>query len=212
MGRDAGWLVAAATLGKHDHSHAPHIVCVPERPLDIDAFLGAVEDTYRRFGFVVAVVAETVRDQYGNPVGAANEVHAADAFGHPNVAGGAAALTALIGRRLRVKARFDKPGTLQRMSMALASPIDLDEAYRSGAEAVLYAVEGESGCMVGFARRDESPYRIDLQPVDLRLVANRQRILPAEFLGSEPFQIAPAFADYALPLIGDPIVPYPRLI
>jgi 6-phosphofructokinase len=212
MGRDAGWLVAAATLGKHDHSHAPHIVCVPERPLDIDAFLGAVEETYRRFGFVVAVVAETVRDQYGNPVGAANEVHAADAFGHPNVAGGAAALTALIGRRLHVKARFDKPGTLQRMSMALASPVDLDEAYRSGAEAVRYAVDGESGCMVGFARRDELPYRIDLQPVDLRLVANRQRILPAEFLGGEPFQISPAFADYALPLIGDPIVPYPRLI
>ncbi len=212
MGRDAGWLVAATTLGRHDQSHAPHIVCVPELPLDVDAFLGAVEDTYRRHGFVVAVVAETVRDQAGVPIGAANEIRAADAFGHVNVAGGAAALTALIGRRLRVKARFDKPGTLQRMSMALASPIDLDEAYRAGAQAVLYALEGESGCMVGFERRDGGPYHIDLLPVDLREVANRQRVLPPEFLGDQPFQIASAFAAYALPLIGEPIAPFARLL
>jgi ATP-dependent phosphofructokinase / diphosphate-dependent phosphofructokinase len=187
-------------------------VCVPERPLDTDAFLGAVEETYRRYGFVVAVVAETVRDQDGVSIGAANEVHAVDAFGHVNVAGGAAALTALIGRQLRVKARFDKPGTLQRMSMALASPVDLDEAYRAGSQAVLYALDGESGCMVGFVRRDGTPYHSDLLPVDLRVVANRQRVLPAEFLGNAPFQVAPAFSAYALPLIGEPIAPYPRLL
>ena len=160
----------------------------------------------------MAVVAETVRDQHGVSIGAANEVYAADAFGHVNVAGGAAALTALIGRQLRVKARFDKPGTLQRMSMALASPVDLDEAYKAGSQAVLYALEGESGCMVGFARRDGAPYRIDLLPVDLRVVANRQRVMPPEFLGDEPFQIASAFRAYALPLIGEPIAPFPRLL
>ncbi|MGH2411098.1 MAG: diphosphate--fructose-6-phosphate 1-phosphotransferase [Chloroflexota bacterium] len=120
MGRDAGWLVASATLGKRDEAHAPHLICLPERPLDIDAFLGAVESTYRRHGCAVAVVAETTRDTTGQPLGAADEVLAADAFGHLNLAGGAATLTALIGRRLGIRARFDKPGTMQRMSMALA--------------------------------------------------------------------------------------------
>ncbi|MGH2346994.1 MAG: diphosphate--fructose-6-phosphate 1-phosphotransferase [Chloroflexota bacterium] len=211
MGRDAGWLVAACTLGKYDEAQAPHIICVPERPLDVDTFLGVVEAAYRRFGFVVAVVAETIRDRSGNPVGAANDVQAADAFGHLNVAGGAAVLTALIGRKLRLKARFDKPGTIQRMSMALASPVDLNEAYAAGARAVAYAGEGLSGCMVGFARRQGPEYGCDLEPVDLRLVANQQRLLPPEFLGDDPFGLGAAFSSYALPLIGDPILPYPRL-
>jgi 6-phosphofructokinase 1 len=212
MGRDAGWLVAAATLGKLDEAHAPHLICVPERPLDIDAFLTAIESTYRRFGFAVAVVAETIRDLAGQPLGIANEVIAADAFGHPNLAGGAATLTALIGRRLGIRARFDKPGTIQRMSMALASAVDLDEAYAAGTQAVLYALEGRSGCMVGFTRPDNAPYRCDMSAVELSLVANQQRVLPAEFLEGGPFSISPRFQDYALPLIGDPIDPYPRLL
>ncbi|HVC79887.1 MAG TPA: diphosphate--fructose-6-phosphate 1-phosphotransferase [Chloroflexota bacterium] len=212
MGRDAGWLVAAATLGKLDEAHAPHLICVPERPLDIDAFLGAVESTYRRYGFAVAVVAETIRDREGRPLGTANEVLAADAFGHLNLAGGAATLTALIGRRLGIRARFDKPGTLQRMSMALASPVDLDEAYSAGGRAVLYAVEGRSGCMVAFTRAVGGPYHCEMTAVDLGLVANQQRILPADFLDSGPFSISPRFQDYALPLIGGPIEAYPRLL
>jgi len=212
MGRDAGWLVAAATLGKLDEGHAPHLICVPERHLDVDAFLGAIESAYRRFGFVVAVVAETIRDLAGMPLGSANEVLAADAFGHPNLGGAAATLTALIGRELGVKARFDKPGTIQRMSMALASAVDLDEAYAAGCQAVIYALEGQSGCMVGFTRPEGSPYRCEMKPVDLRLVANQQKILPPTFLESGPFSIGAAFQAYALPLIGAPINPYPRLL
>jgi 6-phosphofructokinase len=211
MGRDAGWLVAASTLGRYDESQAPHLICVPERPLNVDAFLGAIGAAYQRFGFVVGVVAETIRDQNSNPIGAVNDVRAADEFGHLNLAGGAAALTALIGQKLGLKARFDKPGTIQRMSMALTSPIDLNEAYAAGARAVVYALDGLGGRMVSFIRHEGPEYGCDLEPIDLHLVANQQRLLPPEFLGDEPFGVTEAFTAYALPLIGDPILPYPRL-
>ncbi|HWE62407.1 MAG TPA: diphosphate--fructose-6-phosphate 1-phosphotransferase, partial [Chloroflexota bacterium] len=100
MGRDAGWLAAATTLGKREERDAPHVVCVPELPLAIDAFIGAMEDAYRRFGHAVAVVAETVRDSEGRPLGRLNEVQSADAFGHPVIAGAAQALSTMVGRAL----------------------------------------------------------------------------------------------------------------
>jgi 6-phosphofructokinase 1 len=212
MGRDAGWLAAASTLGKQDERQAPHLVCVPERRLDLDAFIGAVDDVYRRHGYVVAVVAETIRDRQGQPLGTLNDVQATDAFGHPYVAGAAQALTTAVGRALGVKARFDKPGTMQRMNMALASPVDLDEAYQAGAQAVRYALDGRSGCMVGFVRASGAAYRCAMEPVALQRVANTIRTLPEEWLGPGPYEIGAPFRDYAQPLIGGPLLPYARLI
>ncbi|MDB5057749.1 MAG: phosphofructokinase [Chloroflexi bacterium] len=211
MGRDAGWLVASSVLGRQDESQAPHVLCVPERPLAVDAFIEAMETAYRRFGYAVAVVAETVRDHGGNAIGGLNEVTQMDAFGHPTIQGGAAALTIAVGRALKVKARFDKPGTLQRMSGAHLSPVDIDEAYTAGATAVRIALVGQSGCMVGFRRQPSGPYRCDMIEIDLNKIANRHRVLPAEFLGDDPFAVTDAFVSYAMPLIGPPLLPYGRL-
>jgi 6-phosphofructokinase 1 len=211
MGRDAGWLVAASVLGKQDSSHAPHVVCVPERPLNMDAFVGAIESTYRQYGYAVAVVAETVRDERGRAIGGLNEVRQLDAFGHPTVQGTAAALTTIIGQKLGLKARFDKPGTLQRMSGTLLSPVDVAESYEAGATGVRFALEGKSGAMVGFRRLPGCDYRCEMIEVDLKEVANRHRVMPDEFLGTDPFGISDAFCEYARPLIGPPLLPYARL-
>ena len=211
MGRDAGWLAAASVLGREDESHAPHLICVPERPLDPDAFITAMEEAYRRYGFAVAVVAETVRDRQGRPLGRQNEVLEADAFGHPTLAGAAQYLTSVVGKALRVKARFDKPGTLQRMCMALASPVDIEEAFAAGATAVRYALEGRNAVMVGFRRRESISYGVEMEPVDLAHVANQVRLMPASMLGDDPFGISPTFQDYALPLLGPPLLSYARV-
>jgi 6-phosphofructokinase len=211
MGRDAGWLVASSILGRQDESQAPHVVCVPERPLDVDAFVAAMDEAYRRFGYAVAVVAETVRDARGQSIGGINEIAQMDAFGHPTIQGAAAALTTVVGRALRVKARFDKPGTLQRMSGAHLSLVDIDEAYSAGAAAVRLVLEGHSGCMVGFRRLPTDQYQCEIIEIDLNKVANRHRVMPDEFLGNDPFAVSDAFVAYAKPLIGPPLLPYGRL-
>ena len=46
MGRDAGWLAASAALGKRDDRDAPHVVCVPEVPVDERRFLDLMENAY----------------------------------------------------------------------------------------------------------------------------------------------------------------------
>jgi ATP-dependent phosphofructokinase / diphosphate-dependent phosphofructokinase len=210
MGRDAGWLVASSVLGKTESSHAPHILWLPERPLSVPSFVDAMASAFDRYGFAVAVVSETVRDISGAAIGGLNDVKAADAFGHPVIQGAAAALAAAVGRTLGVKARFDKPGTLQRMSGAHLSQTDVDEAYAAGRTAVRYAVEGKSDCMVGFLRQP-GDYACEMIEVPLAEVANRHRIMPEEFLGNDPFAVTDAFIRYALPLIGPPLRPYARL-
>ncbi len=202
MGRDAGWLAAATALGARDERDAPHLIYVPERPFDLDRFLADVRETHRRLGYCVAVVAETVRDAAGRPLGLLDRTAAVDAFGHPVIAGTAATLCAAIGAELGLKARFDKPGTMQRKACAV------------GEEAVRAAVEGHSEVMVTLQRTGSGeqgqPYACstDLAPVEQ--VANRQRLLPEEFLHPSRPWVSNAFLSYARPLLGAPLLEYGR--
>ncbi|MCU0411772.1 MAG: diphosphate--fructose-6-phosphate 1-phosphotransferase, partial [Bacteroidetes bacterium] len=43
IGRDAGWLAAAAYAAKKEESDPPHIILMPEIPFDRETFLSAVE-------------------------------------------------------------------------------------------------------------------------------------------------------------------------
>ena len=50
MGRNAGWLAAAAGPAKREERDAPHLVCVPELPVDEDRFVAGIEGALSRWG------------------------------------------------------------------------------------------------------------------------------------------------------------------
>ena len=75
MGRDAGWLAASAALAKREDRDAPHLICVPEIPIDENAFVARMEDAFSRHGFAVAVVSENTRGVNGVLGGVAAAVH-----------------------------------------------------------------------------------------------------------------------------------------
>jgi 6-phosphofructokinase 1 len=210
MGRDAGWLTAAAALGKRDERDAPHILLLPEQSFHADRYLQQVEEVYRRFGYVVIVAAETLRDEQGRALGAVGQV-GTDAFQHPLLSGAAQYLVELVKERLKLRARFDKPGDLQRMASSDVSPVDRDEAYLVGQAGIRAALEGESDKMVVLHRQDGPDYHCVTGLADLSQVANVQRLLPAEFLDASKTMVTPAFLRYAQPLIGDPLPIYQRL-
>ena len=210
MGRDAGWLAAASALGKTRPEDPPHIICFPERPLDRSQFLEDVRVAHREFGYVVVVVAETVRDEHGESLGAHGS-QGTDAFGHPLLSGAAQELVSLVSGELGLRARFDKPGDLQRMSSASVSITDRSEAEMAGAAAVRYAVRGETGKMVTLVRRAGPVYACETGLTDLARVANEKRPLPAEFVDASRTGVTPAFHAYARPLLGEPLPVYGRL-
>jgi ATP-dependent phosphofructokinase / diphosphate-dependent phosphofructokinase len=201
MGRDAGWLAATTALGQERADDPPHLIYFPERPLDPLRFLADVRETYARHGFVVAVVAETVRDQSGTPLGALGQ-QGTDAFGHPLLGGAAQYLVSLVSSELGLRARFDKPGDLQRMSAACISPTDLHEAELVGRAAVRALVSGETDQMVSLVREPGPVYGCTTGLVPLERVANILRPFPAEFFAPGGTGVTPAFRDYAAPLIG----------
>ncbi len=210
MGRDAGWLTASTALGKRDDVDPPHILLLPEQPFNQERYLEQVETVYRRIGYVIVVTAEAVRNEKGQPLGSAGQV-GNDAFQHPLLSGAAQFLVELVKQQLKLRARFDKPGDLQRMAANEISPIDRDEAYLVGQMAVRAAMNGKSDKMISLVRETTPSYSCTTGLVDLAKVANQQKLLPDDYLNADKTMVTQAFYDYALPLIGDTLPHYATL-
>ena len=210
MGRHAGWLAAAGALARREERDAPHLVYVPERPIDLDRLCEDVTALVRRQGHVVISLAEGARGPDGKYL---SDVSAAqlDAFGHRQMAGAGDVLAALIEARIGIRARCDRPGTLQRASMALASRTDLAEAYEVGRAAVHAATDGLSGYMVTLVRESNSPYVCTTGLARVEDIANREKHLPAEYVNEAGNYPTEAFLEYARPLIGDQLPEFVRL-
>jgi 6-phosphofructokinase 1 len=211
MGRNAGWVAAASWLAKRSPEDAPQLVYLPERPVvSVEELLGEIQATQRRFGRAVVVLPETMKDAAGRPIGGSEPVFI-DSFGHRYFASPAERLTQLIRSELGLRARYDKPGTIQRMSMALSSPVDLAEAEAAGREGVRLALAGQSDRMVTLVRESQQPYRCGFGSVELTAIANTERHLPDDFIGADGRSLTAAFVDYARPLLGDDLPDYARL-
>ncbi|MFX8242796.1 6-phosphofructokinase, partial [Acinetobacter baumannii] len=57
MGRHAGFLTAAAALGKKFDDDGPHLIYLPERAFDTEQFLRDVKATHERYGRCVIAVS-----------------------------------------------------------------------------------------------------------------------------------------------------------
>ena len=210
MGRDAGWLAASSALGKRSEAEPPHLILFPEQRFNEDTFLAQVEDVYRHFGYVIVVAAETIKDEKGQALGSAEQT-GTDAFHHPLLSGTGQALVDMVKNRLNLRARFEKPGDLQRMSSQHISSVDRDEARLVGQAGVRALSEGKSDKMVTLVRHDESHYYCTTGLVELSQVANQQRLLPDEYLNESKTMVTQAYHDYALPLVGEPLRHFPSL-
>ena len=201
MGRDAGWLAASAILAKQDERDAPHVICVPEVPVVEDIFLEQMEDAYRRYGFAVAVVSENARGLNG-VLGGKQDPNLVDDFGHEYYDGPARYLAGLIGKSLGVRARYEKPGTIQRSMMSTTSRSDSQEAEMAGRAAVKAALNGEAGVMVTLARAPGPGYSCGTGLAPLELVGGKVRLMPTEYLDPDSGNISQEFIKYLKPLVG----------
>ena len=210
MGRHAGWLTASSVLAREGRADAgPHLVYMPERPVTVDQIVADVERVVSRRGYCLVAVSEGVHDPTGQLLATASQK--VDAFGHVQLGGVSALLADRVGAATGLKTRFEKPDTMQRSSTALMSAVDAEEAYQVGREAVRAAVRGVTGVMVGLVREAGPSYRVSLRLVPLEQVANRERLLPADYQAPPEEGATPAFAAYCRPLIGPPLPAHGRL-
>ena len=198
LGRNAGWITAASALARKKKDDAPHLIYLPERPFDEEQFLKDVKELYDRLGGVVVVVSEGVKKADGTPIvdpifKTERAVYYGDVSAH---------LANLVIRRLGIKARSEKPGLCGRASIAWQSPVDREEAVLAGAEALKAALEGHTGVMVGFKRREGQEYGIDTFLIPIEQVMMVEKTMPDEFISPEGNDVTAAFTDWCRPLIG----------
>ncbi len=213
MGRNAGWVTAATTSGfGPDEQDMLPILLLPERPpASPQAVLELIQRDIDRRGYSMVVLPETMRDAKGGHFGGETPEYV-DAFGHPYHASTGAAMTRLVQQELGLRARYEKPGTAARMSISLASEVDLNLAERLGAAAVAAIANGETGKMTALQRVPGTPVTFKTLLVPQENVANRDRKLDDAFIGADDISVTPAFHAYLQPLLGsDPFPAYIRL-
>lgn len=202
MGRDAGWLAAASALARREERDPPHLVCVPEMLVDEDQFVADVQDAYTRYGYAVAVVSENARTADGI-IGAESDPWFVDDFGHEYYDGPARYLAALVSRSLGVRARYEKPGTIQRSLVWASSESDVREAEMVGRAAVTAVLGGMRDVIVTLEREDGDDYRCSAGFAPLDQVGGKVRPMPEEYLSPSDNFVTDAFIQYLKPLAGD---------
>ena len=199
MGRSAGWIAGAAVLAKRHPTDAPHIVLLPEIPLDEERFLEKVRETIAALKHCVVVAGEGLKNTAGEEIAA--DKSRLDAFGHPVLSGAAEHLAEIVSQKLNVKSRSVKLGYAQRAAAHYASATDMAEAAACGEAAVRAAMAGKSGFMVKLVRLQNNPYKwtTDLQP--LGDIANVEHLVPRDWISDDGFMPNEKFIEYARPLI-----------
>jgi len=212
VGRSAGWLPAAAAYAKSAAADAPHLLLLPERPFQRDAFLQAVRHAHAKYGFVSIVCGEGITNPDGSPVSASatrdrfNNVE----FGAMGGTSAAMILHRIISDEFGWRGEFQVTESLQMCAADRGVKLDFQEAYACGRQAVKLAQAGRSGVMVTIDRVSDDPYETSFGTIPLSDVANHERPLPDRFIGRDGMSTTPAFRRYIEPLIG-PLPEYATL-
>ena len=199
MGRNAGWLAAAAGMAGDSPTQAPHLILFPEIAFDEARFLDKVKATVAKVGYCVVVVSEGLRRADGTFL--AESAGSVDAFGHSQLGGVGPLVAALVKDKLGVKVHWTVPDYLQRSARHLASATDLAHAQAVGAAAVEYALAGRNGTMPVIRRLSDRPYRWKVVSAPLAAVANHEKKMPPVFIRRDGYGITAACRRYLAPLI-----------
>jgi ATP-dependent phosphofructokinase / diphosphate-dependent phosphofructokinase len=214
MGRHAGFLTAAASLARRFPDDGPHLVYVPERPFDLDRFLGDVDATMKQHGRCIIAVSEGISDKTGQPIMAALKNMGADAHGNVQLSGTGALGDALLdhvqkGLKLK-RVRSDTLGYLQRSFVGCVSDRDASEAREVGEKAVQFAMWDDVDGSVAI-KRPVLSYSVDYQLVKLDQVAAKTRHMPDEFINAAGNGVTDAFHQWVRPLVGSGLFETHRL-
>ena len=208
MGRNAGWLTAAAALAKSDDCEGVDMICLPEVPFNVDHFVEKVRVMQEKKPSIVIAVSEGVKLEDGRYVcELADDVHAVDAFGHKALTGTARYLANVVARNLDTKTRCIELSTLQRCAGHLTSRTDITEAYQVGGAAAKAAFEGVTGQMVALKRISNSPYQCTTELHPISEVANLEKKVPLSWMNANHTQMTDEFLAYARPLIQAELTP-----
>lgn len=198
MGRHAGWITAACGLAAEKPGESPHILLFPELPFEAEPFLARVEALVKKHGFCTVAVSEGIRDKEGKFL---SESGMRDAFGHAQLGGVAPRIASLVRNRYGYRCHWAVADYLQRAARHVASKVDVEQAYAVGKAAVEFALRGENAVMPVIVRTSNNPYRWTIKSARLADIANREKMVPRDYITPDGFHITARCRRYLAPLI-----------
>ncbi len=198
MGRHAGWIAAAGGMASDEKTPIPIIILFPEVAFDRKRFMALVDKKVSRFGYCSVVVSEGVRDKDGRFLA---DQGLRDAFGHAQLGGVAPVVASMVKEDLGLKYHWAVADYLQRSARHIASRTDVEHAYATGAAAVRMALAGKNAVMPAIVRTSNQPYRWKIGEASLKRVANREKMMPRNFISPNGFSITARCRRYLEPLI-----------
>src|SRR5262245_19875547 len=206
MGRHAGWIAAAGGLAAEKAGDAPHIILFPEITFDEERFCARVKECVEKYGYCAVVVSEGVRNSEGKFL---SDAGLRDAFGHAQLGGVGPVLAQLVKAKLNYKYHWAVADYLQRAARHIASRVDVEQAYTVGKAAVELAVKGHNAVMPTIVRVADKPYKWKIGMVALAQVANKEKMLPRDYITEDGLNITSKARRYLSPLIsGEDYPPY----
>ena len=203
MGRHAGWLTAASALARKYTGDNPLLIYLPETAFNQEEFLKAVENSFEKNCNVIVCVSEGIHDDKGTFICEYDNSVGTDTFGHKMLAGCGKYLENLVRNRLGVKARSVELNVSQRCSASMMSATDQQEAIKAGEFGVKAALNGETGKMISFIRKETSDgtYTMECGLEDVNAICNEEKTVPSEWITEDGSDVTEAFINYARPLI-----------
>lgn len=204
MGRHAGFLTAAAALGRKYCDDGPHLIYLPERPFNLDKFTNDVVETYKKYGRCVIAVSEGIVDESGTAIASKFTGGEKDAHGNVQLSG-SGALGDMLSQHIKdnteiSRVRADTLGYLQRSFLGCVSEVDQVEARTVGEMGVRFAVGQQKAGSVAMKRSGD--YAISYFLTPLASVARDSVEMPDEFICDSGNNVTDAYIRYARPLVG----------
>ncbi|MBI2314129.1 MAG: 6-phosphofructokinase [Betaproteobacteria bacterium] len=206
MGRHAGWIAAAGGMASSKDTDLPIVILFPEVAFDREKFLATVGEKVRRYGYCSVVVSEGVKGPDGKFL---SDQGLRDAFGHAQLGGVAPVIASIVKDGLDLKYHWAVADYLQRAARHVASKTDLQQSYAVGKAAVEYALKGHNSVMPTIVRKASRPYKWAIGMAKLEDVANKEKMMPRDFITADGFGITDKCRSYLAPLIrGEDYPPY----
>ena len=200
MGRNAGWLTAAAALAAEKDSEVPYLIYLSEVTLSVDKFVADLKEVMKKSKNVIVALSEgTVIEQGGK--NHADEDGEVDAFGHKQLAGNGRILEKVLKDELKYKARYIELSLVQRCASHCLSETDIRESEELGRVAVRLGREGLSGKMARLIRTSDEPYKVEYSSVDIKEVANLEKKVPLQWINEAHNGVTEEMMKYLRPLV-----------
>lgn len=201
MGRNAGWLTASSALSSLSGGEGPDLIYFSEHPFRFHEFSDQLERLFKEKDSLLIVVSEGLKDKYGEYISEWASEYKMDDFGHKQIAGVAHTLSEYIRRVFNCKIRTIELSTMQRSSSHIMSLTDVEEARKLGYYAVEYALKKETGKMSSLVRKDGEEYKVEYLSIPVEIAANKEKMIPKDWIDEENHKIREPLWNYLLPLI-----------